>query len=110
MGDEQPKGERPDFDGDVARNSTEKHTHVNIARTIEQAKEKAALLALAGVPVAIVKLQDLVGWAGVPNFMTTEEVSEQIRRDLCARKGIDYKSELFSITHIASSGDHGSSR
>jgi len=66
-------------------------TIVHIAATMKDAK-RAGLLALAHhMTVKVMKVGNLFGWAAVPSFVTPEQVSEQIARELCARQNIPFE-------------------
>ncbi|MCP1754388.1 hypothetical protein [Bradyrhizobium elkanii] len=97
----------PDFDDDIKRGQTLSRVVINVTKSMAEAKAAGMELVAKGIIVRVVQVQDLIGWAGVPNYMTADQVADQIREHLCNLKGIDPKSGRFvtqSITQNNSSG------
>jgi len=66
-------------------------TIVHVAATMEDAKRVARKALAHHLTVKVMKVGILFGWAAVPSFMTSEQVSEQIARELCARQNIPFE-------------------
>jgi hypothetical protein len=80
-----------------AGGKTESRITVKVAASMDEAKREARKLVESGIAASVVKVEKLVGYSGVPKWMSVEEVAEQIRRHLCKAQNIPYDPAKFQI-------------
>jgi hypothetical protein len=57
---------------------------VRVAASLDDAVREARKLVEGGIKANVICVNEMVGYSGVPSWMSLEEVAEQIGRHLCA--------------------------